>query len=101
MPKINVIGGGLAGSEAASYLLKRGYEVHLYERRPLFDDGAHVTGDFGELVCSNSLKSKRLDNACGLLKEEMRRMDSITMPPLSVQKGTLVESLPSDNRQKL
>jgi len=91
MPKINVIGGGLAGSEAASYLLKRGYEVHLYERRPLFDDGAHVTGDFGELVCSNSLKSKRLDNACGLLKEEMRRMDSITM------RAALHSEVPSGN----
>ena len=79
MKRINVIGAGLAGSEALSYLLKRGYDVHLYERRPLVDDGAHVTPFFGELVCSNSLKAKQLDNACGLLKEEMRKMDSITM----------------------
>lgn len=79
MREITIIGGGLAGSEAAFFLLKRGYTVHLYERRPLVDDGAHVTKDFGELVCSNSLKSDRLDNACGLLKEEMRKMDSITM----------------------
>jgi len=91
MPKINVIGGGLAGSEAASYLLKRGYEVHLFERRPLVDDEAHVTPYFGELVCSNSLKSKRLDNACGLLKEEMRKMDSITM------KAALAAEVPSGN----
>lgn len=79
MREITIIGGGLAGSEAAFFLLKRGYTVHLYERRPLIDDGAHVTENFGELVCSNSLKSDRLDNACGLLKEEMRKMDSITM----------------------
>jgi len=79
MREITIIGGGLAGSEAAFFLLKRGYTVHLYERRPLVDDGAHVTENFGELVCSNSLKSDRLDNACGLLKEEMRKMDSITM----------------------
>ena len=76
---VHVIGGGLAGSEAAFYLLKKGYEVHLHECRPLRDDGAHVTTDFGELVCSNSLKSKALDNAAGLLKEEMRALDSITM----------------------
>ena len=74
-----IIGGGLAGSEAAFYLLTKGYEVHLYERKPAIDDGAHVNPDLGELVCSNSLKSERLDNACGLLKEEMRKMDSLTM----------------------
>jgi methylenetetrahydrofolate--tRNA-(uracil-5-)-methyltransferase len=76
---IAIIGGGLAGSEAAFFLLKKGYDVHLYERRPLVDDHAHVTPYFGELVCSNSLKSNRLDNACGLLKEEMRKMDSLTL----------------------
>lgn len=79
MKKVNVIGAGLAGSEAMNYLLKRGYEVHLFERRPEVDDEAHHTGYFGELVCSNSLKNKQLTNACGLLKEEMRRMDSVTM----------------------
>ena len=79
MKSINVVGAGLAGSEAAFYLLSHGYEVHLYERRPLVLDGAHITGLYGELVCSNSLKSKSLDNACGLLKEEMRIMHSITM----------------------
>ena len=79
MQKVNVIGGGLAGSEACFYLLSRGYEVHLYERRPEVDDKAHETGLFGELVCSNSLKSNQLENACGLLKEEMRILGSITM----------------------
>ena len=77
--KVSVIGGGLAGSEAAFYLLKKGYEVVLYERRPIVDDQAHETDLFGELVCSNSLKSSRLDNACGLLKEEMRKMGSLLM----------------------
>lgn len=79
MKRVNVIGGGLSGSEACYYLLKRGYEVHLYEKRPLINTPAHHTEYFGELVCSNSLKSNRLDNACGLLKEEMRKMDSLTM----------------------
>ena len=79
MRKVNVIGGGLAGVEACYFLLKRNYEVHLYEKRPSKMTPAHVTGNFGELVCSNSLKSNRLDNACGLLKEEMRHMDSLTM----------------------
>ncbi len=85
MPKhVNVIGGGLAGSEAAYFLLKKGIEVHLYERRPSFDDGAHVTSYFGELVCSNSLKSKQLTNCCGLLKEEMKNMSSIMMEAASL-----------------
>jgi methylenetetrahydrofolate--tRNA-(uracil-5-)-methyltransferase len=81
---VSVIGGGLAGSEAAFFLLKKGYEVHLYERRPLVNDGAHESDLFGELVCSNSLKSKQLDNACGLLKEEMRRLGSLTMAAAAV-----------------
>lgn len=79
MQKVNIIGAGLAGSEAAYYLLKKGYEVHLYEKRPKVASPAHHTGCFGELVCSNSLKSKALDNACGLLKEEMRITGSIMM----------------------
>lgn len=79
MKKVNVIGGGLAGSEACYFLLKQGYEVHLYEKRPLKMTPAHHTGLLGELVCSNSLKSKRLDNACGLLKEEMSHLGSIMM----------------------
>ena len=79
MSRINIIGGGLSGSEAAYYLLKKGYEVHLYEKRFVSSTLAHHTSLFGELVCSNSLKSNRLDNACGLLKEEMRNLDSLTM----------------------
>ena len=91
MKRMNVIGGGLAGSEACYYLLKKGYEVHLYEMRPKVDDKAHETDLFGELVCSNSLKSNRLDNACGLLKEEMRHLDSLTM------KAANNSSVPSGN----
>lgn len=79
MAKISVIGGGLSGVEAAHYLANKGHEVHLFEKRPTTMTPAHQTGYFAELVCSNSLKSNRLDNACGLLKEEMRIMGSLTM----------------------
>ena len=57
MMKINIVGGGLAGVEASYFFLKRNYEVHLYEKRPKEMTPAHITGNFGELVCSNSLKS--------------------------------------------
>ena len=76
---INIIGGGLAGSEAAYFLANKGIKVKLYERRPLVSDGAHSSDLFGELVCSNSLKSKKLDNACGLLKEEIKSLGSLIM----------------------
>lgn len=89
--KVNVIGAGLAGSEACKYLLEKGYEVHLYERRPKVDDQTHHSDLFGELVCSNSLKSSLLTNACGLLKEEMRLMGSIMM------EASEVSSVPSGN----
>ncbi len=88
---IDVIGGGLAGSEAAYYLLKRGYKVNLFERRPSHDDHAHETGLYGELVCSNSLKGKGLTNACGLLKEEIRELGSIVM------EASAVSEVPSGN----
>ena len=76
---INIIGAGLAGVEAAYYLANKNYQVNLYEQRPLNTTGAHHTALFGELVCSNSLKNKNLDNACGLLKEEMRQFDSLIL----------------------
>ena len=75
--EVNVIGAGLAGAEAAYQLAKRGIDVTLYEMRPLRTTPAHKTGDFAELVCSNSLKSKELTNAHGLLKEELRLLDSL------------------------
>ncbi len=77
--KVKIIGAGLAGSEAAWQLAKRGIEVELWEMRPVKSTPAHQTGAFSELVCSNSLKSNALTNACGLLKEEMRCLDSIVM----------------------
>ena len=72
--KVKVIGAGLAGSEAAWQLANRGLEVELYEMRPVKKSPAHHTGDFAELVCSNSLRGDRLENAVGLLKEEMRQL---------------------------
>ncbi len=75
--EIKIIGGGLAGVEAAYQIAKRGYGVILYEMRPVLFTPAHKTGLLSELVCSNSLRSKELTNAHGLLKEEMRRLDSI------------------------
>ncbi len=79
MMKINVIGAGLAGCEVANYLANKGYKVDLYEKRPLVKSPAHHTDFFAELVCSNSLKNKKLDNACGLLKEEIKRLGSLMM----------------------
>ena len=76
---VKVIGAGLAGSEAAYQLAKRGIKVKLYEMRPVKFTPAHVTSDFAELVCSNSLRSNQIENAVGLLKEEMRMLDSIIM----------------------
>lgn len=80
---INVIGGGLAGSEASLYLANKGYKVRLYEQKPIKKSPAHHLDGFGELVCSNSLKNKNLDNACGLLKEEMKYFGSIMMEAAS------------------
>jgi methylenetetrahydrofolate--tRNA-(uracil-5-)-methyltransferase len=72
-----IIGGGLAGAEAAWQLARRGVGVELYEMRPQRATEAHATADLAELVCSNSLRSASLTNAAGLLKEEMRRLDSL------------------------
>jgi len=74
---ITVIGGGLAGSEAAWQIARRGIPVHLYEMRPEKSTGAHATDYLAELVCSNSLGSAMPDRASGLLKEELRRMNSL------------------------
>lgn len=75
--KVKVIGAGLAGCEAAMQLAERGFEVELYEMKPKKYTPAHKYEGFAELVCSNSLKSSRVDSACGLLKEEMRRFGSV------------------------
>ena len=77
MTTVKVIGAGLAGSEAAWQLAQRGIHVELYEMRPEKKSPAHHTENFAELVCSNSLRGDRLENAVGLLKEELRRLDSV------------------------
>lgn len=79
MDKINVLGAGLAGSECAWQLAKRGLPVRLVEMKPGKMTPAHSSPYFAELVCSNSLRSDELTNAVGLLKEEMRRMGSLIM----------------------
>ena len=77
--KVKVIGAGLAGCEAAYQLSKRGFEVELYEQKGIKRHPAFKTDDFSELICSNSLRSDDLYNAVGLLKEEMRTLDSLIM----------------------
>ncbi len=74
---ISVIGAGLAGCEAAYQIAKRGIKVKLYEMKPNNFSPAHHNKNFAEIVCSNSFKSNLLTNACGLLKEELRKMDSL------------------------
>ena len=77
--KVRIVGGGLAGSEAAYALLTRGYEVEMYEMRPEKNTPAHKTGALADLVCSNSLKSELLSTASGTLKEEMKRFGSVVL----------------------
>lgn len=79
MQTVIVIGAGLAGSEAAYQLAKRGIKVKLYEMRPKKYTSAHKTSGFAELICSNSLRASSIENAVGLLKEEMNRIGSIIM----------------------
>lgn len=79
MEKVTVIGAGLAGSEACYQLVKRGIQVDLYEMRSKKMTPAHHTGNFAELVCTNSLRSNDIASGVGLLKEEMRRIDSLIM----------------------
>lgn len=76
-PFVTVIGAGLAGSEAAWQIARRGIHVDLFEMRPVKSTPAHHTDQFAELVCTNSLRSNTLTNAVGILKEEMRRLDSV------------------------
>src|SRR5918912_3350215 len=79
MPKVTIIGGGLAGSEAAWQAAQLGCSVELWEMRPLRQTPAHHTKDFAELVCSNSLGNLALETASGLLKEELRRLGSVIL----------------------
>lgn len=79
MNKVIIVGAGMAGSEAAWQVARRGIAVDLYEMRPVHNTPAHKTDLFAELVCSNSLRGAGLENAVGVLKEEMRRLSSIIM----------------------
>ena len=74
---ITIIGGGLAGTEAAYQIAKRGIKVKLYEMKPQKYSPAHSNENLAEIVCSNSFKSNLHTNACGLLKEELRKLDSL------------------------
>lgn len=89
MKRVTVVGAGLAGSEAAWQLAQRGISVDLVEMKPKKMTPAHHSPDFAELVCSNSLRGDRLENAVGLLKEELRRLDSLI---LSCAEATKVEA---------
>ena len=79
VPTVTVIGGGLAGSEAAWQLASQGISVNLFEMRPTVETGAHQTSNLGELVCSNSLGSDLPDRASGVLKAELRQLGSMLM----------------------
>ena len=76
---VKIVGGGLAGCEAAYQLLKRGYSVELYEMRPVKNTAAHKTDGLAELVCSNSLKSEDTTTSQGLLKSEMKLFGSLIL----------------------
>ena len=86
METVTVLGAGLAGSECAWQLAKRGIRVRLWEMKPEKMSPAHQSPYFGELVCSNSLRSDELTNAVGLLKAEMRAMDSLIMASADANK---------------
>ena len=89
MSKVTVVGAGLAGCEAAWQLAQRGFSVDLLEMKPEKMSPAHKSEDFAELVCSNSLRGDRLENAVGLLKEELRRVGSLI---LTCAEATRVEA---------
>src|SRR5512140_3633034 len=78
-PDLTIIGGGLAGTEAAWQAARRGLNVRLYEMRPAVPTGAHITADLAELVCSNSLGSNLPDRASGILKNELRHLGSMLL----------------------
>ncbi len=96
---INVIGGGLAGSEAAYQIAKRGIDVKLYEMKPQKFSPAHSNENLAEIVCSNSFKSASLTNACGLLKEELRRLDSLLIRCADINKVPAGQALAVDREE--
>lgn len=96
---VNVIGAGLAGCEAALQLARRGYEVRLFEQKPLRRSPAHHSDLFAELVCSNSLKAERVESAAGLLKEEMRRLGSVCIMAAEASRVAAGGALAVDREQ--
>src|SRR5262249_39771317 len=98
-PIVNVIGAGLAGSEAAWQLARRGVRVRLFEMRPVRMTEAHQTALFGELVCSNSLRSDSMDAAVGVLKEEMRRLGSLVIATADRARVPAGSALPVDRHE--
>lgn len=99
MQEINVIGGGLAGCEAAYQIAKRGIHVKLYEMKPKKYSPAHSNENLAEIVCSNSLKSNSITNACGLLKEELRRSDSLLIKVADETKVPAGQALAVDREE--
>src|SRR5260221_11918303 len=95
-PTIRVIGGGLAGSEAAWQLAERGHDVVLHEMRPVVGTEAHKTDRLGELVCSNTFKSTETSNAHGLLKAEMRPLRSVILQCADAAPGPGGRALTAD-----
>ena len=96
MKKVIIVGAGMAGSEAAWQVAQRGIKVDLYEMRPEKSTPAHKTEKFAELVCSNSLRGAGLENAVGLLKEEMRQLNSIIMESADINRVTAGGALDVD-----
>jgi len=97
--KINIIGAGLAGTECAYILAENGYKVKLYEMKPKKFSPAHQNNNFAELVCSNSLKSEELTNACGLLKYEMAQMGSLMVEAAKATKVKAGNALAVDREK--
>ena len=98
---ITIIGGGLAGCEAAYQIAKRGIKVKLYEMKPEKFSPAHSNESLAEIVCSNSFKSNLLTNACGLLKEELRKLDSLLIRTEEIEKNPLIEIVRKEVKSKL
>ena len=96
---ITVIGGGLAGTEATYQIAKRGIKVKLYEMKPTKFSPAHFNSNLAEIVCSNSFKSNLLTNACGLLKEELRRLDSLLIKTADETKVPAGQALAVDREE--
>src|SRR5881409_3340879 len=93
---IRIIGGGLAGTEAAWQAASQGVAVTLHEMRPVRPTAVHKTDRLAELVCSNSFRGDKLDNAVGLLKEEMRRLGSLVMRAAEASRGPAGAALAVD-----